>query len=194
MLGLVFSSFEGFIRHTYGVEIWMKVLGELDLCHDRFEPMFHYDPTLADSLISHSTRVLAKRKDLLLEDFGIFLVTDPRTERVRRLLRFGGNDYVEFLHSLEDLRGRANLAVPELNLPQIELEKTHTDEYSVTCKDVDDGVGHVLLGVLRALADDYGLLALLEFGGRSGRDETLCVQLIDTTHGTAKSFQLAGGV
>jgi hypothetical protein len=48
-------------------------------------------------------------------------VTDPGLEPLRRLLRFGGGTFEEFLVSLEELPDRARLAMPELEMPEITL-------------------------------------------------------------------------
>ncbi len=191
--GLIFWCFEGFVAFTYGVGRWRAIMARLDLGYDSFEPLFRYDADLADRLVVEAARHLNKPPDTLLEDFGTFLVTDNRVERVRRLLRFGGVDYTDFLHSLEDLRGRAQLAVPDLDLPAIELDAVTEDEFHITCYDVAHGVGFIVLGVLRALADDYGALAYLEHQGRDGQAETISVRLLEMRHGTGRAFHLAGG-
>ncbi|MDE9449322.1 heme NO-binding domain-containing protein [Aliiroseovarius sp. Z3] len=191
--GLIFWCFEGFLIYTYGAGRWRSIMGDLDLGYDSFEPLFRYDVDLANRLISAAARQLGKPADTLLEDFGTFLVTDERVERVRRLLRFGGVDYTDFLHSLEDLSGRAQLAVPDLDLPTIELDAVSAEEFRITCYNVSDGVGFILLGILRALADDYGALAYLEHLGREGQDETISIRLLEMRHGTGRAFHLAAG-
>ncbi|GHE93618.1 hypothetical protein GCM10016455_12250 [Aliiroseovarius zhejiangensis] len=191
--GLIFWCFEGFLIFTYGIGRWRSIMGELELGYDSFEPLFRYDVDLANRLVTEAARQLDKPSDMLLEDFGTFLVTDERVERVRRLLRFGGVDYTDFLHSLEDLRGRAQLAVPELDLPVIQLDAVSADEFQITCCSVAPGVGFILLGVLRALADDYGALAFLEHLGRDGQDESISVRLLEMRHGTGRAFHLAAG-
>lgn len=192
--GLIFWCFEGFVRFTYGGACWRAVMQDMDLGFDSFGPVFRYDTKLADCLVAHVARQLGKSPDALLEDFGTFLVTDPRVERVRRLLRFSGADYTDFLHSLEDLRGRAQLAVPELDLPILELDEAAPDEFHVTCRHGVAGVAHVLLGMLRALADDYGALVYLEHLGRQGQDERLSIRLLKMQHSEGRAFDLAGGV
>ncbi|WP_289043591.1 heme NO-binding domain-containing protein [uncultured Aliiroseovarius sp.] len=189
--GLIFWCFEGFLIFTYGAERWRAIMREVDTEHDSFEPLFRYEVSLANAIIAEAARQLNKPPDTFLEDFGTFLVTDQRVERVRRLLRFGGVDYPDFLHSLEDLRGRAQLAVPDLDLPVIELDEFSTEEFLVTCRDVAPGVGFILLGILRALADDYGALAYLEHLGREGTTEKISVRLLKMRHGVGRTFHLA---
>ncbi|MCP5038489.1 MAG: heme NO-binding protein [Rhodobacteraceae bacterium] len=191
MHGLINGALQGFLCATYGHELWRKVMDELDTGFESFEPMFHYDDALTHALIDTSAKNLGKPRDVLLEDFGTYLVANPRSERVRRLLRFGGVDYADFLHSLDDLPGRARLAVPDLNLPQLELHEHGENGFSLSCTSPNLGFGHVILGVLRALADDYGALAFLEHLGRSGDCDTLSIQLLDSGFSEGREFSLA---
>lgn len=191
MHGLINKSFEGFLRGTYGQNLWHEVMDELDLGFINFESMFHYDDAVIQAVIDLSAQKLAKPRDVLLEDFGTFLVADPRSERVRRLLRFGGVDYADFLQSLDDLHGRAHLAIPDLDLPILTLQEGGDGDFSLSCKGDQLGFGFVLLGVLRALADDYGALAFLEHLGRSGDCETLSIRLLDTGFSEGRGFSLA---
>ncbi|WP_298565997.1 heme NO-binding domain-containing protein [uncultured Aliiroseovarius sp.] len=193
MHGLILWSFERFMCLTYGHGRWRDIMRDLDLSYDSFVPMFRYEASMATAVVDATAAQLEKPRDMVLEDFGTFLVTDDRAGRVRRLLRFGGTSFVDFLHSLEDLSGRAQLAVPDLDLPVIELDEIRADEYVVTCRDVPKDLGHVLLGVLRALADDYGTLAFLEHLGREDQTETLSVHLLAMQHGEGRAFQLAMG-
>lgn len=194
MLGLIFLSFEGFISQTYSPEVWRGALRKSAHASDGFEPLFQYDDVIAATLIEEISGSLRKSPQSLLEDFGTYLVTNPVSERVRRLLRFGGVDYEDFLHSLEDLSGRASLAVPDLNLPAIEVNEASGLSFEILVEDPDGYLSAVLLGILRALADDYGTLAILELvpgcqDDRGGK-RLLTAQLVDMSHGEAREFQL----
>ena len=193
MHGLINRSLENFICRTYGRKLWLAVMEELDCGFESFEPMLRYDDWMTNAVIKHASLKLDKPDVVFLEDFGTFLVTDPSSERVRRLLRFGGVDYEDFLHSLDDLAGRARLAVADLDLPDLELTEYGGGDFSLTISHDQIGFGHVLLGALRGLADDYGALALLEFLGRTGRDETISIRLLDIDFHEGRSFDLAAG-
>ena len=190
MHGLINRSLESFLKGTYGADLWRAVIEEMDPGFETFEPMFHYEDALTQALVDASARYLAKPRDVLLEDFGTYLITDQRAERVRRLLRFGGVDYLDFLHSLDDLRGRARLAIPDLDLPQLELLENGDNDFTLLCRTPHDGFGFVFLGVLRALADDYGALAFLEHLGRSDDCETLSIRLLDAGFSDGRDFSL----
>lgn len=191
MHGLINKAIEGFLRATYGPELWRVVIEELDPGFESFEPMFQYDEAMTQALVDTAAQHLNKPRDVLLEDFGTYLITDPRTERVRRLLRFGGVNYLDFLHSLDDLHGRAQLAVPDLYLPMFELFENGDNDFTLFCTTRQHGFGFVMLGVLRALADDYGALAFLEHLGRSGDCETLSIRLLDIGFSEGRDFSLA---
>ena len=193
MHGLINRSLENFIRRTYGNALWAAVMEEIDCGFESFEPMFVYEDALTLRVLEVASERLEKPRGDLLEDLGTFMVTDESAERVRRLLRFGGVDYEDFLHSLDDLPGRARLAVQELVLPELELHDRGGGEYDLTVRGAVPGFGNVFLGVLRALADDYGALALLENQGRDGEEEVISIRLLDTGFQEGRAFNLAVG-
>jgi hypothetical protein len=193
MHGLINRSLENFLRRTYGDGLWAAVMEEIDCGFDSFEPMFVYDDTLTERVVLAASRRLEKPCEDMLEDLGTFMVTHESSERVRRLLRFGGVDYEDFLHSLDDLPGRARLAVQELELPGLELVERGNGDFALTVTSTIAGFAHVLLGMLRALADDYGALALLDYVGREGEEETISIRLLDTGFQEGRAFDLAVG-
>ncbi|TYB81021.1 heme NO-binding domain-containing protein [Maritimibacter fusiformis] len=191
MHGLIYRSFENFIRNSYDPAIWSGLMTVLDTGFDGFEPMFHYDDGLIGRIVDLAADRLGQRPEDLLEDFGTYLVADPSAERVRRLLRFGGVDYEDFILSLEELHGRTRLAVPDLDLPEIEVEDTGDGGYRVICRHSHEGAVHILRGLLRALADDYGALVLIEPGQPGDPPATLRLQLLERAFGQDRGFALA---
>jgi hypothetical protein len=191
MHGLIICAFESFVRHTYGEVPWAGLVDGLDAGIERFEPMFHYDDAVAGRLLAETAGRLGKPTDALLEDFGTFLVAHSASERVRRLLRFGGVDYEDFLASLEDLTGRARLAVPDLNLPEIVLTELGGGEYLLRARDAPAEFGPVLSGLLRAMADDYGALVLIEDVGAGDGGLVLAIRLLEADFAVGRGFALA---
>ena len=126
----------------------------------------------------------------VMEDIGAYLVSHPKTEAVRRLLRFGGVNFEDFLHSLDDLPDRARIAVAELHIPAIELHTHAEGRFSLVCARPTAGFGNLMMGVLRVMADDYGALALLELESSEQHFETVRIQLIETDFTDGRTFQL----
>lgn len=191
MHGLVIRSFEGFVRNTYGDPLWGELVLALDEGIESFEPMFHYDDALAWRLLRQAAQRLGKPDEALLEDFGTYLVAHPASQRVRRLLRFGGADFEEFLLSLEDLSGRARLAVPDLDLPPLILDEFGAGEYGLRSQNAPPEVGPVLCGLLRAMADDYGALVLIEVAEGKSDDVALTIRLLEAAFSQDRGFALA---
>ncbi|GKY88608.1 heme NO-binding domain-containing protein [Sinisalibacter aestuarii] len=191
MHGMIIRSFEGFLRNTYGPQLWDALICGLDAGIDGFEPMFHYDDVLAARLVTAAARRLGKPRGALLEDFGTYLVAHPASERVRRLLRFGGVNYEDFLLSLEDLAGRARLAVPDLDLPELELTDCGAGEYRVSFTRPPPGAPQVFLGLLRAVADDYGALVIADYTGAPGARAGISLRLLKADFAEGKGFRLA---
>lgn len=186
MHGLINRSIQSFLRDTYGAAAWAQIAEDAGLPAEGFEPMLQYDNAVTDDLLDAAARRLAKPRDALLEDLGIFLVS---LEPLRRLLRFGGVDYVDFLQSLDDLPERAHLAVPELDLPDLRTVPSGQGRYRLTCHG-RHGYAPVFAGVLRAMADDYGALALID--AEDGA-EAVGIELLQARFAEGRRFELAAG-
>jgi len=106
------------------------------------------------------------------------------------LLRFGGVSFVEFLHSLDDLPARARMAVDDLRLPELELFEHAQNTFELTCRHDRKGFGHVVMGMLRTMADDYGALVFLEHQGMYQGAEVIDITLIESAFAEGRSFEL----
>lgn len=195
MHGLINRSIERFVHDTYGEDTWMGVMRRMDLGFTEFEAMLTYEDALTVRLLEEVARELNRPEPDVLEDIGTYLVSHPSFEALRRLLRFGGVTFPEFLHSLDDLPARARLAVAELKLPALELREVSPELFSLK---VDaraaglPGFGHVIMGLLRAMADDYGALVYLEFRDEHGQCECIDVRLLETAFASGRVFDLGG--
>lgn len=211
MHGLVNRSLQSFLRDTYGPGLWSAVAQAAGVGPDGFEAMLSYEDALTEALLAGAAARLGKPREVLLEDLGSYLVS---LEPLRRLLRFGGGSYADFLQSLEELPGRAHLAVPELALPALWLSARQEGRLrlqlrpgiATDCNGECGGPcvalcaagrgavlawGPVFAGILRAMADDYGALALIELEeGAEGLPE-IAVELLDADFAEGRRFELA---
>ncbi len=193
MHGLMNRAVEGFIRDTYGEEIWLEISSEARLGFTSFEAMLHYDDVVTKRLIEAAALRLTRTKGSFLEDLGTYLVSHHKMESLRRLLRFGGTSFVDFLYSLEDLPDRTRLAVPDLRLPDLVLSGDPTEGFTLNVIGTPDGFGRVMVGILRAMADDYGALALLDHKTEEGV-EIVAINVHDQKFNEGRDFQLSAPV
>jgi hypothetical protein len=191
MHGLVNRSIQCFLRDTYGEDLWLGVARDAGLGFDSFETMLTYDDSLTGAVIDAAARRLDRPRETVMEDLGTYLVSHPDLERVRRLLRFGGVGFVDFLHSLDDLPGRARLALPDLELPRLALEDEGDDRYTLRCSSSVTGAGHVVVGLLRAMADDYGALVLLDHSAEGPNSDVVSIHLLEQQFAAGRRFELA---
>jgi len=190
MHGLINRAVQCFVTDTYGQDTWVEATRRADLESVEFEAMLIYDDEITPQLLDSVAQVLDRPREEVMEDIGTYLVSHPNVEALRRLLRFGGVTFVEFLHSLDDLPDRARLAVSDLNLPFIELRDHSPTRFSLVCQSEIAGYGHVMMGILRAMADDYGALAVLEHTGGGKGIETIAISLIETEFAEGRVFEL----
>lgn len=193
MHGLVNRAIQCFVRDTYGNEIWLDVARAIDLEGATFEAMLFYDDAVTDQVLNRIVHHLGKPREEVLEDIGTYLVSHPKVEALRRLLRFGGVDFMDFLHSLDDLPDRARMAVSDLELPQLELSASDASQMHLHVRSAHDGFGHVMLGVLRTMADDYGALVFLDLRHIGPGEDVIDIALVEAAFAEGRSFTLSAG-
>jgi hypothetical protein len=189
---MVNRALQGFLVATYGPEIWAEVRVQAGLGFDDFEAMLHYDDVMTLAAFEAACQVMRKPPNALLEDIGTWLVTDAQLEPLRRLLRFAGPTFLDFLNSLEELGDRGRLAMPDLDMPKIEVEQLDPSNFRLRASWVLPGIAPILLGSLRAMADDYGALAFLRLDGVEDGVECLHIQLLDAAFSEGRRFDLSG--
>jgi hypothetical protein len=190
MLGLINRSFQFFLRDTYGASLWEAVTRQAGISASGFESMLIYEDALTDSVIDAASSLLRRSRDSLLEDMGTYLVSHEPLGTVRRLLRFSGGNFAEFLNSIEELPERGRLVLPDLDLPNLELSDLGAGHFRLHCQSRLSGAGHIVMGLLRAMADDYGALVLMEHHGVEGQTEVISVQIADQALYEARPFSL----
>jgi len=191
---MINRALEGFLVATYGPAVWAEVRSVARLPYDGFEAMHRYEHAVTVACFAAAADVLDKNPNALLEDIGTFLITEPKLDPLRRLLRFGGGSFSDFLLSLEELPDRARLAIPELEVPEITIHAKGNGHYMLEALWPLPGIGPLLLGALRAMADDYGALAFVELAGIEEGAERLRIQVFDSAFNQGKAFSLGQGV
>lgn len=187
MDALLLRSLQSYVVDIFGPARWQAVCQQADLGVESFEPMLRYEPGTADQVARSAAEVLGRPVEAVWEDVGTHLVTNPARDGVRRLLRFGGVTFADFLYSLEELPGRARLAMPEVVLPEVVLVELGEDRFELRLRSKLAAIQRVLVGLLTAMADDYGALCLIE----PHSDDRTSITILDRRHATARRFDLA---
>jgi hypothetical protein len=191
MHGVVNRAIECFLRDTYTSAVWDEIVAEARIHVPSFEAMLTYDPRVTERVLLAAVKRIGKPRDALLEDLGIYVVSHPRYEALRRLLRFAGVTFEDFLLSVDEFPGRARLALPDLDIVPIRLHPLGPSRYELCCGPGWPGFGHVLAGGIRAMADDYGALVTMSLLSESD-DGQACLELTlySAHHSRGRSFEL----
>ncbi len=194
MHGLVNCAIERFVRTTYGDQQWRTICAAAELSEQRFEPLLTYSDHITQAIITSASQILKRSQEEVLEDLGSSLISgaDDAAVATRRLLRFSGDGFVDFLYGLDDLPDRIALAVPDLRLPELTVEESRPDLFFVRVGDGWPGFLQVIRGVLRAMADEYGVLVLIDLFD-DGPDAALEVQVIEISYAAGRAFTLRAG-
>lgn len=191
MHGLINRGLQSFVTHQIGEAAWPKFAAESGI-PNKFESLLTYDDAVTDRFLHAGAAHLGLYKKEFLEDFGTFLATSSQTKMIRRLLRFGGMDYLDFLESLGELAGRVDLVVPNFNFPTLSLSDPAEDTKRIAIGPGIQGLPYVLVGILRAMADDYGALVEIRHLETGPGEDVIQVRVISTEFAPQRAFDLAG--
>jgi hypothetical protein len=191
MHGLVNRSIQYFITDTYGVNFWERVIDHAEVGFRDFDSFNTYDDALTVKLIAATSAILKRPLTTTLEDLGTYLVGNPSVYHVRRLLRLSGTHFTEFLTELEDLPERAKLALPDLDLPELRLLRCGPTDFQLSVDYPLPGAAYVVTGVLRAMADDYGALVVMDVNTNSEGREVISLTMPDPSFMAGRKFDLA---
>ncbi len=191
MFGLFLRAIESYVVITFGAAVWARALMAAGFVNERFESLYSYDLATFRRLTQAICLELSRSADGLLEDVGTFIITGSTFTAPRRLLRFGGATFPDFLLSLEELPDRARLALPDIDLPFLCLTEVGPGLFDLSAETEAPELVHILLGILRAMADDYGALVLLEAGQADGARARLSIRLLEESFAEGNRFELA---
>ncbi|KGJ03525.1 Haem-NO-binding [Paracoccus halophilus] len=185
MHGLINRSFELFIRDSYGDRVWENLARRARVDPRGFFLLQNSSGSVTDMLVAEGSNILGKTADELTEDLGAWLT---QREAIRRLLRFSGRNFPEFVESLSEFPDRALMVVECLEIPRISVSRCSEAAYEVEIEG-DTGLWTMLLaGVLRGMADDYGALAVIAAAAPGVR-----VDIAMSQYGAERPFALVAG-
>lgn len=180
MHGLAFKAVELFVNETHGSTTWADIMSAAKFDFGQFETLLVYEQESGVRLLGAVEQVLDRPRADILVEIGKFLVRNPATEGLRCLLRFGGADPMEFLVSLSELPDRVRLAMPDFELPEIDLRSMGNANFQLVSRGDIPGFGHVLTGLVAAMLEDYGTDARIEHHAGDAGVETLGVTLLNS--------------
>lgn len=189
MYGLLLRSLQTYVSRSFGQPLWSEVLLVGGYGSQGFEPLLPYDASVFKSVMVLTAARLGRPEAVVLEDLGTYMIVGASQGVARRLLRYGGPNFSDFLLSLEDLSDRARLALSDIKLPNIYLREVEPGGFEISATFNPPELSFVLLGALRAMADDYGALVTIEDRGVENGNSILMVHLLEQRFSPARRFE-----
>ncbi|WP_111558591.1 heme NO-binding domain-containing protein [Paracoccus sediminilitoris] len=181
MNSLINRGIEEFLRTTYGDDLVKAVAEEAYVAQASVAPL---GAGFGADALQRAAFRMSKPHSEMLEDMGAWMT---RIEAVRRLLRFSGRDFKDFLLRLEELPGRAHLVLPSLRVPRLQVD-ANDQAFWVLMLDHDRTWQFLLVGVIRGMADDYGALCLI-----SVEDQAIRIEVWDEKFAEGRLFSIQHG-
>lgn len=158
MHGLLNRSVEEYLRARYGEQLWRHAARAASVDERGFLAIRDYPDSITVLMVDAAAQQLGIGSLDLFEDMGAWL---GQVEPLRRLLRFSGSDYADFVLALEQLPARGHMIVPGLHIPLICVSRDGPERFQIAMKTAASAWVHVVAGLLRQMADDFGVLALI---------------------------------
>ena len=109
---------------------------------------------------------------------------------VRRLLRFGGAYFHDFLFSSNEFNARIDLIMPGLNLPKINIVCGAKNQLPIRLVPSWSEFTYLCIVILHVMADDYGALIRLAHFAHTGL-AVIQITLVDDRLAVAQGFKFA---
>lgn len=180
MHSLINRAIEEFLRCTYGEDLVRAVTDEAEVTPGA---------THGAQALERAAFRMVKPHCEMFEDLGGWMT---RLEPVRRLLRFSGRDFRDFLLRLDELPGRAHLVLPSLAVPRLQVDAADLSVWLILLKP-DPNWQHLLIGLIRGMADDYGALCLISIENSAIRIDIWDEQFAEGRLFTLNDAMQAGG-
>ncbi|MEM0977518.1 MAG: heme NO-binding domain-containing protein [Pseudomonadota bacterium] len=168
MLGLVNRGLESFVRDLHGETAWHEIRSRVPNAPEKFEALLQYPWAVTAGLIAGVAEYSNVSEDEILEDLGTYAVTDLWDSKLRRIFLFCGGCFDEFLHGLGDLFRALEDTHSAFVAKSWTLKSEGSGIYFLVYSGSLNGLGPVVSGILRSLADQYGALATLTHHMPSG--------------------------
>ena len=182
MHNLANRGLETFLRSNYGGEAWADIALHAGIKVDEFATWRSSTDIITGTVVVSAAKHLKKPPGELLEDIGEWLT---QQEQIRRLLRFSGSSFEEFVYSLQDISGRINLVVPDLKFSDLHVQEPYPRHFRIMSGRDQRHAMRVLMGALRGMADDFGTLAVVTRHGNRIEVDIAVIQ-----HAQEKEFDL----
>lgn len=182
MHGFIIRGIELFVRTRHDEGIWIAVSSQAGINPCGAMIMRQYHENTPKLMVQAASDALRISREEFLEDIGGWI---PCINSVRHIMRFSGATFEDFVLSLDDLHDRGRVVLPGLNLPRIVINVISPNCYRLSISADQADWYPVLTGFLRGMADDYGVLAIV-----NQEESGLCVRIADDTFAEGRAFSL----
>ena len=154
MYGLVNRAIQEMVVEAHGDEAWKQVAKDAGIDAAGIVDMTSYDDEITFKLIGNASNLLNVPADELLHAFGKHWVLYTSSAKWGYLFELAGNDFLSFLHGMDNLHARVEAQMPESRMPQFTVIE-HPDHVELQYRSDREGLAPMVGGLLDGLMDKF---------------------------------------
>ena len=158
MLGLVNRGLRAFVMKYHGRSAWQRLVASDPPLPSDFEVLMDYPADMTHALVAKIADLRSISQPDVLEDLGTFVVTSFWDARLRDLLLSCGGDFSEFMENLPHILSGVAKVNRVYGNWRISIEQRSRDQFELRYHGSLGAVSSLVIGLFRALADQYGAL------------------------------------
>lgn len=157
MYGLLNRAIKEMTIESHGPALWRRICELADVVDDDFASMQQYPDSLTYRLVGAFCAETGLATEEVLERFGEFWIRHTGARGYEELLDVSGRTLPQLLGNLDNLHARLALSFPDLVPPMFSVSDETDSSLSLHYHSHRDGLGPVVLGVLKGLGDRFAL-------------------------------------
>lgn len=157
MYGLINRAMEELILTQYGPHTWDDIRIRAGFDEDGFLTQELYDDALTDALFDAASEVLCTPRSELLETFGAWWIQYAVQRGYGPMLEHPDKDLGKFLHGLDGMHTRVTTALQGAEMPSFYCSDATESSLSLHYVSKRRGLAPFVIGLLRGLAERFGV-------------------------------------
>jgi hypothetical protein len=156
MYGLINKAVQDLVTTRFGEAAWKDICARADVSEPSFVTMVKYPDEVTYRLVGAASEKLGVPAEAILEEFGEWWTVFSAEQGFGHLLRFAGDNIVDFLQNLDNMHTRIAVTFTELRPPSFWCSEITEEGLRLHYRSERPGLAPVVIGMVKGLGKRFG--------------------------------------